>query len=157
MILQLRRAPEPSQDLPPPPTPEPRGPGAAETLYSALKVSTQIRSSQLLKSILGLTDKNSLPTPQKTIELLQSRPGYQEAHREGLIGLILDPLVDQRLFESLMTKSRDSSASGVRHWIMFTEVLRIPPEKPLDVTAQDAARWLATFNVKSTAEAYRTH
>ena len=72
-------------------------------------------------------------------------------------GLILDPLVDQRLFESLMIKSRDSYASGIRHWIMFTEVLRIPPEKQVDVTAQDAARWLATFNVKGTAEAYRTH
>ena len=116
MVLQLRRAPEPSQELPPPPTPEPQGPGTAETLYSALKVSTQFRSSQLLKSILGLTDKNSLPTPRKTLELLKSRPGYEEAHREGLIGLILDPLVDQRLFESLMTKSRDSYASGIRHW-----------------------------------------
>ena len=98
-----------------------------------------------------------MPTPQKTIELLKGRPGYEEAHREGLIGLILDPLVDQRLFESLMTKSRDSYASGIRHWIMFTEVLRIPPDQQLDVTAQNAARWLATFNVKGTAEAYRTH
>ena len=40
---------------------------------------------------------------------------------------------------------------------MFTEVLRIPPDQQLDVTAQNAARWLATFNVKGTAEAYRTH
>ena len=95
----------------------------------SLKVSTQFRSSQLLKSILGLTDKNSFPTPQKTIELLKTRPGYQEARQGGVIGLILDPLVDQRLFEPLMTKSRDSYASGVRHWIMFTEVLRMPPRE----------------------------
>ena len=32
IVLQLRRAPEPSQELPPSPTPEPQGPGAAETL-----------------------------------------------------------------------------------------------------------------------------
>ena len=40
MVLQLRRAPEPSPQLPSPPTPEPQGPGTAETLYFALKVST---------------------------------------------------------------------------------------------------------------------
>ena len=71
MVLQLRRAPEPSQELPPPPTPEPQGPGAAEAPYSAFKISIQLRSSQLRKSILGLTDKNSLPTPTKTLEVLK--------------------------------------------------------------------------------------
>ena len=130
--------------------------GAAERLHAALKVSTKSRSSALLKTILGLNSDEKLPTPVKTVELLRSRPGYSEAQKEGMIPFVLGPLVDQRLFESLMEGSRHSHASGINHWIMSTEELGIPPENQL-VPAQDAARWLATFSVQGTPAAYRTH
>ena len=74
------------------------------------------------------------------MELLLTRPGFAEAQQEGMVSLTLDPLVDRRLFESLIEGSRSSYAARIDHRVMFTEVPGLRPERRLGVTARDAAR-----------------
>ena len=109
-------------------------PGTAEPIVRGLESSIRLRSTDVLRSMLGLPPGAQLPTPYTIMRTLLNSPAYQQLKESGHADTLLTGIMELRTFESLVPGSRISYRSGINSWILFCELKGILPDNQLEVS-----------------------
>ena len=91
-------------------------------------MSTQLRTSRMLRQVLGLREDASMAKPLAMMEMFSQSMPVSLCREYGISpSEILRSLATQGVLESLEPNSRLSYTAGVNNWISFCVMI----EKPL--------------------------
>ena len=127
-------------------------------------MSTQLRTTRMLRQVLGLREDAPMPKPSAMMELFSKSMPVALCREYGVSpSEILRSLATQGVLEVLEPNSRLSYTAGINSWISFCVLIEditpgvIPVEDQLKVTEDLAMQWLTLIPEFKTAASYVSH